>query len=135
MSFDWSAYFRLALELDAQARSEANLQSQEAKWRTAISRAYYAAWCNARNILRDEQSTDDECLRNHGCVIRKFQESADSSRKQIGISLSRMMDNRRRADYHDSVVRLAEVSKIQLLLAQDTLPQLDSLQASNKGDG
>src|SRR5947209_7934076 len=101
MSFDWSGYFTLALTLDAQARVEDNLQAQEAKWRTAISRAYYSVWCKARNILRDEQSADVECLRNHGCVIRKYQESSDSSRRQIGVALSRMMDNRHRADYQD----------------------------------
>ncbi|HEX9987716.1 MAG TPA: hypothetical protein VGE45_04460 [Chloroflexia bacterium] len=127
MSFDWSEYFRLAFELDIQARSETNPQTQEAKWRSAISRAYYAAWCSARNKLRDEQAADAACLQNHGCVIRKFQESSDTNRRQIGVTLGRMMDNRRRADYHDSVARLADMSNMQILLAQDVILEIDKL--------
>lgn len=127
MSFDWSEYFKLAFDLDIQARSETNPQAQEAKWRSAISRAYYAAWCRARNKLRDEQAADAACLQNHGCVIRNFQESSNTNRRQIGITLSRMMDNRRRADYHDSVARLADMSNMQILLAQDVIPDLDKL--------
>lgn len=127
MSFDWSEYFKLALNLDIQARSEINPQAQEAKWRSAISRAYYAAWCSARNKLRDEQSADAACLQNYGCVIRTFQERTDTNRRQIGITLSRMMDNRRRADYHDSVARLADMSNMQILLAQDVIPEIDRL--------
>lgn len=135
MSFDWSEYFRLAFDLDVRARSEANLQAQEAKWRTAISRAYYAAWCKARNKLRDEGSADTSCLQDHGCVIRKFQESSDPARRQIGITLSRMIDNRRRADYQDTVARIADVSNAQLLLGQDVIPQIDKLpSAENKDD-
>ncbi len=59
MSFDWSEYFRLAFDLDVRARLEANPQAQEAKWRTAISRAYYAAWCKARNKLLSAEKKDD----------------------------------------------------------------------------
>ncbi len=127
MTFDWSEYFKLAFELDTQARAESYPQTQEAKWRSAISRSYYAAWCSARNKLRDEQSADAACLQNHGCVIRKFQESSNSTRRQIGITLGRMMDNRRRADYHDSVARLADMSNMQILLAQDVIPEINSL--------
>jgi uncharacterized protein (UPF0332 family) len=135
MSFDWSEYFRLAFDLDVRARSEANLQAQEAKWRTTISRAYYASWCKARNKLRDERSADTACLQDHGCVIRKFQESSDPIRRQIGITLSRMIDNRRRADYHDTVARIADVSNAQLILGQDVIPQIDKLlSAENKDD-
>ena len=127
MSFDWSQYFRLAFELDVQARSSDDPGAQEARWRSAISRAYYAAWCKARNRLRDEQTADATCLQNHGCVIQKYQEHADTKRRQIGITLGSMMDNSRRADYQDTVPRLADMSNAQLLLAQDVLPELDKL--------
>ena len=132
MSFDWSEYFKLAFALDTQARSEQNPQAQEAKWRSAISRAYYAVWCKARNNLRDEQSADASCLQNHGCVVQKYQESQDIARRQVGITLSRMMDNRRRADYQDMVPRLADMSNAQILLAQDALPELDRLRQETK---
>jgi uncharacterized protein (UPF0332 family) len=50
MTFDWSEYLKLAQELAGQAVSPAN---KEAKLRSSVSRAYYAAFCKARNYLRD----------------------------------------------------------------------------------
>ncbi len=128
MSFDWAQYFWLAFELDVQARSETDPQKQEAKWRSSMSRAYYASWCKARNILRDEQSADEDCLRDHGCVIRKFVESPISDRREIGVALKRMMANRRKADYEDVIASPGAQSNAQILLAQDVIPQLNSLQ-------
>jgi len=49
MSFDWADYLTLAQELADQAASS---QSTEAKLRSAISRAYYAAFCKESNHLR-----------------------------------------------------------------------------------
>ncbi len=49
MSFDWEAYYTLACVLAEQAKSTKGAQQQEAMWRCAISRTYYAAWCLARN--------------------------------------------------------------------------------------
>lgn len=48
MSFDWSQYFQLALELIKESDEPA---SEEAKSRAAISRAYYAVFCRARNFI------------------------------------------------------------------------------------
>jgi len=50
MTFDWSEYLKLAQELAGQTVSPAN---EEAKLRSSVSRAYYAAFCKARNYLRD----------------------------------------------------------------------------------
>lgn len=49
MSFDWSGYLDVAKELASVALTSAN---KEAKLRSAISRAYYAAFILARNYLR-----------------------------------------------------------------------------------
>ena len=47
MKFDWEEYFNLAQELAG--------TNEEAKLRSAVSRAYYSAFCLARNYLRDIQ--------------------------------------------------------------------------------
>lgn len=46
MAFDWREYLELAKELVSQANSG---YSAEAAERSAVSRAYYAAFCHARN--------------------------------------------------------------------------------------
>ncbi len=53
MAFDWKEYLNLACFLDSQ--SGINFSS-EASSRAAISRAYYAAFCHARNYARDYDS-------------------------------------------------------------------------------
>jgi len=52
MSFDWSEYLSVAQELASGANTSAN---KEAKLRSAISRAYYAAFILARSYLRDRE--------------------------------------------------------------------------------
>jgi hypothetical protein len=50
MAFDWKEYLALAQHLQGQSTSGF---SQEAVLRCAVSRAYYAAFCHARNYARD----------------------------------------------------------------------------------
>lgn len=51
MPFDWKHYLELARELAQPSASEPG--QREAELWTAISRAYYAAFCHARNYSRD----------------------------------------------------------------------------------
>jgi hypothetical protein len=50
MPFDWKEYLALARALQQQAGSAPN---PEAVFRSALSRAYYGAFCYARNYARD----------------------------------------------------------------------------------
>ena len=51
MAFDWTEYLNLARYIQQQGnRSNIN---REAAYRCAVSRAYYAAFCYARNDARD----------------------------------------------------------------------------------
>jgi len=49
MSFDWNEYYQLSRELAGLATG---IATEEAKMRSAISRAYYAAFCKARDYLQ-----------------------------------------------------------------------------------
>ena len=51
MAFDWGDYLGLASTLEADKGSS----FQEAALRSAVSRAYYAAYCYARNYARDQE--------------------------------------------------------------------------------
>ena len=99
--FSWSGYLALAEEL---ARRD-----EEACKRAAISRAYYAAFCTARNLLARRQLIDLartgedhvavwKALRNH--QSRRMQELSPK-----GFSLLR---RRRNADYDDECTGLDE---------------------------
>lgn len=84
MSFDWSQYRDLAQELVGQTKSAS---SGEAKQRAAISRAYYAAFCKARNFLRDKEKGHAPASfrtgRVHGYVQDQFIHHPNIKRKRL----------------------------------------------------
>ncbi len=50
MSFDWQRYLVIAQNLSAQAAASTD---SEALCRSAVSRAYFGAYCHARNYAKD----------------------------------------------------------------------------------
>jgi uncharacterized protein (UPF0332 family) len=100
MAFDWREYFDLALLLrEAEARFP-----QEAASRSAASRAYYAAFCCARNYACDRQMfmpkhdyKDHELVREH---FRRQQ------MPKIARKLQRLRQWRNQCDYDDVVNNL-----------------------------
>ncbi len=98
MSFDWSQNLRLAEELAGQRSTPA---SSEAKLRSSVSRSYYAAFCTARNHLRDVDKVPIPWDDQHKFVRETFMKSSDVSHKQIGIDLDRLRINRNKTDYND----------------------------------
>lgn len=125
MSFDWSEYLNLALELAGQAASPAG---QEARLRTAISRAYYGAFCKGRNHLRDKDGRRiPSGGQVHQYVRDEFKKSTDKLRKQIGHNLDRLRSDRNKADYDDSAARLDAMIKADLALAGKVISTLGRL--------
>ena len=101
MTFDWSEYLKPAEELAGQTVS---LVSREAKLSSSVSRAYYAAFCKARNYLRDiEGHSIPATSEAHTRVRNIFMKSPDTLRKGIGNNLDRLRLNRNKVDYEDSV--------------------------------
>jgi len=108
MTFDWSEYLKLAQELAGDDTTSAN---EEAKLRSSISRAYYAAFCKARNYLRDvENQNIPRSGQAHTYVCGKFADSYDRTRAKIGTNLKRLKQYRKQADYEDYVTT-TELSK------------------------
>lgn len=125
MSFDWSEYLNLAQELAGQATMPT---TQEAKLRSAISRAYYAAFCKARNHLRDKERLPiPHGVEAHTFVRNQFKKSPDRSRKQIGHNLHRLRIDRNKVDYRDSITGLSSMANIDLKLAERVISALSSL--------
>ena len=125
MSFDWSEYLGLAQELAGQIVSPA---SQEAKLRAAISRAYYAVFCKARNHLRDHEGHAIPLGgQAHAYVRDQFKNSPDRLRSQIGHNLDRLRRHRNLGDYDDTVSGLLPLTSRDLKLAQRALSSLTTL--------
>lgn len=94
--FNWEHYLDLAVEL---ADSEA---AGEAKLRSAISRAYYAAFHVAMRFLQDnKQYAPTLSGRDHGNVWRTYKAGpgTGTDRKQIGSHGFQLLRDREQADY------------------------------------
>jgi uncharacterized protein (UPF0332 family) len=127
MKFDWSEYFYLAKELAE--------TSKEAELRSAVSRAYYSAFCLARNYLRDIQQyprlwgnkTYD--INAHQYVAENFiyNQSKSQIMIEIGKDLSRLRKMRNKADYEDTMFNLKREARTALMLAQNIISALSNL--------
>lgn len=125
MSFNWLEYFNLAQELTGQTVTPAG---QEARLRAALSRAYYAAFCNARNHLRDREGHSPPVGGQvHAYVRDQFRNSPDPTRNQIGHDLNRLRIDRNKVDYDDSVPGLGAMTTGDITLAQRVLLTLGKL--------
>lgn len=98
MSFDWSGYLGLAREL---AGVSTNSSSEEAKLRSAISRAYYAAFVLSRNHLVDKEGIDVPMVDAHTYVVNEYRSNHKRWYQTIGIHLKNMRDYRNKVDYED----------------------------------
>lgn len=101
MSFDWSDFLKLAESL---ARAERASVLEEAALRSAVSRAYYAAFCASRNHARDlGEIILTGLARDHGIVKDHYKHSGVRDYQKIGTWLERLRDNRNCADYDDDL--------------------------------
>jgi len=97
MSFDWSEYLTLAQELTSAAVTS---PIQEAHLRTAISRAYYAAFWKARIYLIDKDGyLTPRGMNAHWDVLNKFETSSDMRRRRVGTLLRSLKGIRNIVDY------------------------------------
>jgi len=124
MSFNWSEYLGLAQQLAGKALISA---TQESRLRSAISRAYYAAFIQARNYLRDQDGLAIPTHNTHEYVINQFTNSSDRDRQEIGSSLKRLRIGRNQADYDDTFADLPILTKKHLKLAAKIIAKLQSL--------
>ncbi|HEY9630086.1 MAG TPA: hypothetical protein V6C84_22560 [Coleofasciculaceae cyanobacterium] len=125
MSFNWEEYLHLAEELTGIANS---IAGEEARLRSTISRAYYAAFIRARNYLRIH--LDIDLPRNgdvHRYVREYFDRSSNELHRMIANDLARLRISRNRADYDDIMTQLPVLARMSLKLAARVLANLDAL--------
>jgi uncharacterized protein (UPF0332 family) len=126
MKFNWREYFNLAQELTGQTTT--TLAGQEARQRAALSRAYYAAFCEARNHLRDKEGHSLPAGGQiHVYVRDQFLNSMDPVRNRIGHDLNRLRIDRNKVDYDDLVPTLNAMTARNMTFAQRVLSELAKL--------
>ncbi len=126
MSFHWSEYLTLAQELTSTASTSA---IQEADLRSAISRAYYAAFGQARAHLVEIENVDIPYGTNvHWFVVDNFENSDESIRRTIGHLLHHLRSTRNIADYENVFYRdVRGVARAALSEAEEVIRLLRTL--------
>ncbi|MBN1234527.1 MAG: hypothetical protein JW999_00580 [Methanotrichaceae archaeon] len=104
------------------AEDLARNKKDEAKLRASISRAYYAAFCNARNYMFDHDGNEfprDMGMGEHQYLVQYYKGDAeesktddlDGTRFDLGKDLDSMRIMRKRVDYHDRVDKIESLEK------------------------
>lgn len=110
MNFDWRRFLDLARDLDAGAPRLTTASHQEAAWRCAVGRAYYALFGHAREYAQrvwripfagtaEDHRTVMECYRLH------------PSLGKVGAALGNLRWQRNQCDYR------RQVSNVQMMAA------------------
>lgn len=123
MSFDWGGYLELAGELGEAAPEDA---LTPARWRSAISRAYYAAFHHAQGYLG---ATRSEAAGRpgqsvHQAVARALKSGEEEIEQRAGDKLWELRGYRNAADYDgDAGVDAVQVA-VSLVLAAEVIADL-----------
>lgn len=118
MPFIWEEYLFLAQHLQTYVST---VFSQEAAFRCAVSRSYYAAFCHARNYARDHQGFIPSNTANDHHSVRAHFKTRDIS---VAIALERLRQWRNQCDYDDTVAGLTALLSSALAEAQKIFTRL-----------
>ena len=118
--FTWGDFLILAEQL---AKS-----SDEASKRSAISRAYYAAFGDAKNWLQSQAGVSVPMSgKAHSVVWDSFEQRGDRNAVHIAQTGKRLKEKRRKADYVRQTSNIQALVQPALLEAKQILRYLDSL--------
>lgn len=96
--FDWTEFLNLARQI---AGNMGLSVSQEARLRSAISRAYYAEYHRASRLAFPDRGPRG--FGSHSEVRDFFLTSDDPTQRGLGVKLQRLHGNRRKADYQSTI--------------------------------
>jgi uncharacterized protein (UPF0332 family) len=123
MSFDWSDFLTLA---DALTDSDGN-GDREASLRTAISRAYYAAFGVARLRLRSVRQATRRSAAEHGEIATFYATRYGEPGAEVAAVLGRLRNRRNAADYDDEFAAVEQICDLSIEDARYLLALLDTL--------
>jgi uncharacterized protein (UPF0332 family) len=98
----------------------------EAEWRTAVSRAYYAAFHVARRLLSDLQFIVPRADRAHQYLVFRLSNSGEAPVEQAGRDLETLRRLRNRADYDEVPPLTQPQAAAAVRVAEGIIQTLDS---------
>jgi len=117
VSFRWEEYLFLAKELSQ--------KGGEAATRSAISRAYYAAYQTARRHMGSKSAMATQSG-SHRAVWMALRESGNKNWRKAGNQGRDILECRRKADYDDEVSGLTPMMAKTVRIAEEILQLLGS---------
>ena len=118
MAFDWKSFIKLARTLQEQAAGEADA---EALLRTALSRAYYGAFCFVRNYAREQLGFEPRnAADDHG----RLRAHLKGKRFKVAQKLDRLRQWRNESDYADRLSFDAEAALAAAIAEADAVVAL-----------
>lgn len=122
--FQWVEFLALAQEL---VDNVAGATSAEATCRTAICRAYYAAFHHARDFLNTRVPIPRSDV-THQAVIMLFRTSSKDDWRHIADQLDRLHRSRKRSDYDAGAMsKPKRDADIALEMARDIIDSVNKL--------
>jgi uncharacterized protein (UPF0332 family) len=124
--FDWGNFLELAREM---ASPDGVARWKNARLRSAISRAYYAAFHRARDyMLKQNDYPPRGNMSSHEQVWRYYQDATELTRKKIGLDLQRLLDDRNSADYEPRYLgSLSKAAESGVTMAADIVSKVTAL--------
>ena len=120
--FDWSDYLDLARALSGPHGPSVSVQLSEATSRSAVSRAYYAAFCHARNYAQRHLGyVSNNAPSDHGTLRQHY---SLHGMKSVADSLDKLRGWRNQCDYRDVVNALQTIVRRSLREADSVINQL-----------
>ncbi len=124
MSFNWMEYYNLAKEL---SRDKTFTSTEEARFRSAISRAYYSVIIQARTQICIILSIQSPYGNTHAWTIGKYSSHPDGRAKRISAWLKRLKKRREKADYENYLPNIESELLSALTEAEKILNELNML--------
>ena len=128
MPFNWGEYLNVSRHLENQSRQpNQSLDFVEACQRAAVSRAYYAAFCTARNYAQAQMGyTPTKTGDDHKNVRELFRQHPYLYMRKVFTNLKRLSRLRKECDYDDTVDNLSKKLQEAVKLAEDILKLLST---------
>jgi uncharacterized protein (UPF0332 family) len=100
--------------------------ADEADWRTAVSRAYYAIFHVARRLLTDLNFTVPRADRAHQYLVFRLSNSGEAAVEHAGRDLETLRRLRNRADYDELPALTQPQAAAAVQVAQGVVRALDA---------
>jgi hypothetical protein len=121
MTFNWYEYLLLAQYLD----KDIKFNHPEALQRSAVSRAYYAAFCSAREYATSKYKTKFQASSDVHLDVRIL--FSTKNRKDISDNLNDLRLLRNKCDYNNDVKNLHAIVNQAIQLADEIISGLQLL--------